>query len=257
MTTRISTRLRNFVAQGGSYARAFQNGVLYVYSGSQPATADAAASGTLLCTVTLASAAHTPEVRAIGSVELTGGAAGSINTLTVDGYPVIDAAVAFDTSLTVTAAALATAINASLSALDVSATSAGPIVTIYAPLGMGALANGLVVASAATTITTTDANMATGTTAVNGLRYGVAASGVVAKLASQAWSGVNAATGTAGWFRLCGAEASSSAADTLFEHMREDGTISTSGGQLNMSSVALTLGATTTVDSWSRTFPAA
>lgn len=36
---------------------AFQNGVLYVYSGAQPASADAAPSGTLLGLITLASGA--------------------------------------------------------------------------------------------------------------------------------------------------------------------------------------------------------
>lgn len=44
---------------GGSLKDIFKNGVLKIYSGSQPATADAAATGTLLATVTVGSGAFT------------------------------------------------------------------------------------------------------------------------------------------------------------------------------------------------------
>lgn len=256
MTVRISTALRNFIAQGGSYVSAFQNGRLEIYSGSQPATADTAVSGTLLCTITKSSGAHTPEVQALGSLTLAG-ASGSINTVTVDGFDIIDEAVAFDTSLTITAENLAAAINRSQKIPNYTATSSGAVVTIIAPLGMGAAANTLAVAYTATTMTATEANMSGGVTAVNGLRYGIAASGVVAKMDTQTWSGVNAASGTAGWYRMYGAVSDGGAADSAATYLREDGAISTSGSQLNMASTTLTAAATTTIDSWSRTFPAA
>lgn len=60
MTLRLSTKLRDNLAGSTGFAATFANGVIEVYSGSQPATADAAVTGTLLGTVTLASGAFTP-----------------------------------------------------------------------------------------------------------------------------------------------------------------------------------------------------
>lgn len=42
-------------AQGGSYTDVFRNAILDLYTGTQPATADAAETGTKLCSITLAS----------------------------------------------------------------------------------------------------------------------------------------------------------------------------------------------------------
>ncbi len=47
-------------AEGGSYASVLRNGTIDIYSGSQPASADDAETGTLLCSITLNSAAFTP-----------------------------------------------------------------------------------------------------------------------------------------------------------------------------------------------------
>ena len=58
MTVRLSTGLRNKmanafgVASGQATNGAFDDGVIYIYSGAQPLTADAAVSGTLLGIVT-------------------------------------------------------------------------------------------------------------------------------------------------------------------------------------------------------------
>jgi len=60
MTVRLSTGLRQALAGSTGYAAVFSTGVIDIYSGSQPATADAAATGTLLGTVTLSSGAFTP-----------------------------------------------------------------------------------------------------------------------------------------------------------------------------------------------------
>jgi hypothetical protein len=255
MTLRISTGLRNAVASGGSYAQVLGNGRIEIYTGAQPATADTAVSGTLLCTITVGSAAHTAEVRATGTLTLAG-SAGSINTVTVDGFDLIDAAVSYNTSLTQTAVDLADAINNSQKQPNYTATSSGAVVTIVAPLGAGASANTLVVAYTATTMTATAANMSGGVTPVNGLRFGTASAGVIAKLSTQSWTGVNAATGTAGWYRFYGSVADAGGADSAGTAIREDGSVATSGAQLNMTSTSLTSAATTTIDTWSRTFPA-
>jgi hypothetical protein len=56
MTMRLSTGLRNAVLNGGSgngIKASFAGGFINIYSGSQPAAADNAATGTLLGTVTV------------------------------------------------------------------------------------------------------------------------------------------------------------------------------------------------------------
>lgn len=66
MALRLSTQLRNNLAGTTGFAATFANGVIDIYSGTQPATADAAATGTLLGTVTLNSGAFTPGVSTNG-----------------------------------------------------------------------------------------------------------------------------------------------------------------------------------------------
>jgi hypothetical protein len=256
MTLRLSTAARDYINSAGSLKAAFQDGQIQIYSGSQPPSADAAPTGTLLCTVTASSAARTAEVLATGTVTLSG-SAGSVNSVTVDGVSVMDVAVPFTTDLTTTAALVAAAINAARSVPDYTATSAGAVVTISAPRGMGLAANGLVVAADATTMTATVAPMSGGVTAANGLKFSASSGGVVSKLDSQAWSGVAVASGTAGWFRFTGSVADSGAVDSTASQVRMDGAISTSGAQLNMSSTLLTSGATQTIASFPITLPSA
>ena len=57
---RLSTKLRDNLAGTTGFASTFANGVIEIYTGAQPATADAAVTGTLLGTVTLNSGAFTP-----------------------------------------------------------------------------------------------------------------------------------------------------------------------------------------------------
>src|SRR5574340_759925 len=142
MTLRLSSGARNFVLQHGSLKKAFQGGKILIYSGAQTSSADAAPTGTLLCTVTKSSGAHTAEVQASGPVTLTGGAAGSVDTVTVNSVNILtNGAVPFNTSLTQTAADLAAAINLSESYPEYTATSSGAVVTIKAARGAGAAPN--------------------------------------------------------------------------------------------------------------------
>ena len=87
----------------------------------------------------------------------------------------------------------------------------------------------------------------------NGLNFDDPVDGACAKAAAEVWSGVASATGTAGWFRFY-ANDRTTGADT--DHARFDGSVSTSGAQLNMSSTSITAGATTTIDSYKVTMPA-
>ena len=86
----------------------------------------------------------------------------------------------------------------------------------------------------------------------NGLEFGAAASGAISKN-SEVWSGVAAASGTAGWFRLMANATDASGASTSLP--RVDGSIGTSGADLNMSSTTITSGQTYTIDTFTLTLP--
>lgn len=256
MTIRFSTGLRNFVNESGSYKQALANGKLKVYSGSQPASANDAPTGTLLYVVSKSSGAVTEEVKATGTVTLTGGASGSVDSVSVDSKSILPAPVAFDTDLATTAAAVAEAINNNPKNALFTASASGAVVTIVAKPGLGAAPNTWVVASTATTITKTDADMSGGVDAVNCLTFGDSAAGTLVKNPAESWTGVGLASGTAGWFRFEGAGLDGGAADSSESKIRIDGNVSTSGGNLNMSSTLVALGATQTISSFSITIPA-
>lgn len=152
MSFRMSTALKN--AMLNAVKTTLANGVIYVYSGSQPATGDAAPTGTLLGTVTVGAGAFTPGV------------------------------------------------------------------------------------------------------VTNGLEFDAAASNVLSKAAAETWQFIGVATGTAGWFRFVANAADSGAADAVAAYPRIDGRISTSGAEMNLSNLSIVIGATTTVDSFSITWPA-
>lgn len=263
MVIRYSTALRNFLQGIGSFKDAFDNGVLLLYSGSQPASADYAATGTLLATISSNSGAVTSEVQATGSVTLTGGASGSVNTLTVNSLDVLGAAVAFNTSLTQTAADVVTQINKNPKNKTVVASSVGAIITLTAVPGFGTLANGWAVSETLTTITATNVNMGSGVAGVNaanGLVFsGTVTAGTLVKDSTQTWSGVGTAgagTGTtAGWFRLCGSVADAQALDSAGVFLRMDGSVATSGADMNVSSANIVQSATFTITTFSPTEP--
>lgn len=150
MTLRLSTKLRDNLAGTTGFASTFANGVIEIYSGTQPATADAAVTGTLLGTVTLNSGAFTPGV------------------------------------------------------------------------------------------------------ATNGLTFAAASNGAVSK--SGVWSFIGIAVGTAGWFRFKGNAADAGAISTVLPRL--DGSIATSGADMNLSNIAITIGAPNTIDTFTWTQPA-
>ena len=99
MALRLSAKLRDDLLKGTGLAQAMSNCVFKIYSGSQPATAETAPTGTLLCTFSNASGALTREVLSYGSVALTGGSSGSVDTLTVNSIEIMGSATSYDTSL--------------------------------------------------------------------------------------------------------------------------------------------------------------
>jgi len=88
MATRISTNSRNAAAD--AIAALANGGTIEIYSGSQPATANTAPSGTLLVTVPLASTAFDVAVNGVASLKNaplsgTGTAAGTAGWFRVKG----------------------------------------------------------------------------------------------------------------------------------------------------------------------------
>ena len=171
-------------------------------------------------------------------------------------------------TLTGVAAATLTMATASLVASD----AAGEAVTITILLG-GSLRDifraGVLKIYTGTQPTTAD-YAATGTllvtitrssgtvtpgSAANGLNLDTTLTGVIAKISADVWSGVAVATGTAGWFRLYANATDADAISTTLPRL--DGSIATSGAQLNMSSTSITSGATITLDTFTITLPGA
>jgi hypothetical protein len=255
MTLRFSTGLRNNLAGNKGFASTFAKGSINIYSGTQPATADSPATGTLLGTASLSSGALTQEVRASQTITVAG-AAGSINTVSVGGLNIIpDGTVAFSVDAATTATALCDAINRN-GLFD--ATVSGAVVTVLAPRGAGVTYNAVSFATAVTTLTATvgAATMSGGVAAVNGLTFAAPASGAVSKSGIWSFNGAVAAGAgtTAGWFRLVASTVDAGGASTTLERL--DGSIAVSGADMNLSNITIVSGAPNTIDTFTYTQPA-
>ena len=87
----------------------------------------------------------------------------------------------------------------------------------------------------------------------NGLTWGAPAGGVIGK-SNDNWRLTGLAAGTAGWFRLLGNATDAGAVSTTLP--RIDGSIATSGGELNLSSLTVAVGSITTIDAFNYGIPA-
>jgi len=237
MAITFSTELLNKAAEGYGVRELLRDGRLYLYTGTSPGV-NAAATGTLLNIYTLSGGAFTPPVRAVGTATISG-SGGTVDTIKVGGMAenLLSAAVAWDTDVTTTAVAVAANINAKQNALNITADNTAGVVNLYAPFWLGALADGLTVASTETTLVVTDANFSTGTTALNGLNFKFPAVAGVLSKETTIWQGTAAATGTAGYFRfVAGGSTVSGVGGT---DVRFDGSVGTSGADLNLSSTSI------------------
>lgn len=86
----------------------------------------------------------------------------------------------------------------------------------------------------------------------NGLTFAAPANGAVSK--SGVWSFMGLANGTAGWFRLKANALDNDALSTTLPRL--DGSIAVSGADLNLSNIAIAIGAPSTIDSFVWTQPA-
>lgn len=88
----------------------------------------------------------------------------------------------------------------------------------------------------------------------NGLGFDAPSAGVISKAAAEVWRGLGVATGTAGWFRLCGNAADAGGSSTTLPRL--DGSVAVSGGDMNLSSISIVTSAPTTIDVFQFTLPA-
>lgn len=86
-----------------------------------------------------------------------------------------------------------------------------------------------------------------------GLEFDDAVSGVLSKAAAENWTGTTLATGTAGHFRMYSTGDTPSSSSTT--QPRIDGSVSTSGAELNFTSTSFTIGAVQTISMFSITMP--
>ncbi len=258
MTIRLSTGARNGLAGPLGFGGMFNQGYMEVYSGSQPASADAAVTGTKLGIITKDAGALTKETRAAGSVTITGAAGGSINSITVGGLNIIpDGAITVSGDTTSTLAAkLAVAINRNG---IMQATVSGAIVTITGRPGTGVTT--AAVAGSLTTVTASYVAMGTAVTGVapvNGLLLLPPDAGVISK-STDVWKFIGLAAGTAGWFRYFGSNTNDTGALLTGEpwYPRMDGTCGVGSGDAQLSNLAVSLNSPHTVDTFTFSIPAA
>ncbi|MCR4338513.1 MAG: hypothetical protein NUW01_01355 [Gemmatimonadaceae bacterium] len=271
MTIRLSPALQNFIAAQGSWKNFFDNGSIEIYTGSQPATPDLAVTGTNLVIITSGGGTKTSEVKGLGILTISGTTSGTIDTCTLMGIDILGGAVTHtgDHNTTATAVALKINRNPANNLVVASSTGSSGVVTLTALPGFGTTMNAGTLTFTATTCTAavTSTTFGSGTgggtagvAAANGLRMDYnAAAGVFTKDTTQTWSGtaIGAGTQTAGWFRYIGSIADAGTQDSSAVYLRMDGSIATSGADMNMSSTSVTNGAIQTISTFSFTIPAA
>ena len=266
MSKRISTAFTNFLADGGSWAAALTGGRIKVYSGSQPASADDAPTGTLLATFTKDAGSYTAGVQATATITLSG-SAGSVSSVTVGGMKLMKNSISYTADLTTTAGLLAAEINLRKLAHGFTATSAGAVVTITARKNSGDNLNGMTVAVTAATLVATinggssttigGAGATAGVDAVNGLSF-LAATGGLLKKTTDNWQALGLVDGIAGWMRFEGSGNDDQSSDaTTQKFIRFDCSIGTSGADINVTNANVATGATQTFGKFEITVPSA
>ena len=93
---------------------------------------------------------------------------------------------------------------------------------------------------------------ASGTTNLDGLRFGTAVAGVLPRT-TPIWSGVVSVAGVAGWFRFYGTTGTSGTSATTW---RFDGGVGVSGADLNLSHTDLVVDSVLTLSTFNITQPA-
>jgi hypothetical protein len=252
MALKLSTKMRNALLSGEDVRRLFEDAVIKIWSGSSPSTANDAATGTLLVTISKASGTvSTGEVSTAkqAKLQITSHASGETFTVTINGttYTYTNTPDAGDA----TAVAAAVALMLDSSCPDVSAMAAGTD-TIYIRSNYKGVTFTITKGGTGTSTLSDDA---VANVTADTIRLAAASSGSISK-ASEVWSGVAVASGTAGYFRIqtSADDDTNDASNLLFPRLQ--GSVGVSGTEMTMSSTTIASGATQTIDSATITMPA-
>jgi hypothetical protein len=252
MALKLSTGLRNFLTGEGTLRKAFEDGILNIYSGTPPTEADDAPTGNLLVKITKSSGAVAANARStpkLCTVTISGTPdAGDIVKLDLDGTNYYYTVLAEDTTVALVALKVARMLNDSP---HVDAIATGTTGVIYVQSRIPGV-DFTLTEETSTGITVEVSADIIANVALNTLKLGAPVAGVISKNADT-WSGVALATGTAGYFRLV---TSMDLGTDNTTDVRIQGTISTSGANMNMSNINLVIGATQTIDTFTLTEPA-
>jgi len=244
---RFSTGLVQSLAKDKSLKEVMHDGVLRVYSGNQPSSADDAKDGTLLLEVTLAGAGFTPGVKSTRQIDkdvIGSNTQDQTFILTINGTDIYTYVAGAAESTTTIATALAALVDES----DVvTAVSDGADVIVRARFA------GVAYSIAKSGTGTHTLSNLVANNRIAGLQFGSALAGVLSK-ESGVWSGLVLESGNAGWWRLYGnaVDPGTSSSTTL---PRIDGSCSTVSGEMLMSSINLVKDITITVDQFNVTIP--
>ncbi len=256
MSLKLSCGLRDFLNAENCLRKAFEDGILNIYSGAAPASADAAATGVLLAKITKASGAVAANARSspqIGLITIGSHAPGEtfIINVTVDGVG--------PTSYTFTntpdmggVAEVAMAVAQMLNDIpQLSAIASGSDGNIYVASRIAGTPFTIANGGGTGTISALTSEVKAAVN-LNTLKLAVSDAGVISKN-SDVWSGVGLAAGTAGYFRLVTTLDTGGVSTT---ELRIQGTVSTSGADLNLTNINVAVGATQTIDTFQLTEPA-
>lgn len=256
MALNISTALKNqalnSVRGHGTITKSLKGGVGYVFTGTQPVSADAAATGTLLGKVTVSGGTH-----AWGAYQTTdrdgvclSSSPGGPGTITINGTSAGTLGVGYYVTIYGTG-------NESNKIFRITGTGDDDEAVVEYLQGP----NNTTVSTTNTFKTITEVYVSAATAAAvevgygitNGLMWNVAASGQITKHSGQLWQMIGIAAGTMGYVRWMGAATDSLGISTALP--RVDMRIATSGAELDASNTTVAVGATSTFDTVTIIFP--
>lgn len=259
MAIKLSTGAVNWLTNGNSLRSLVSNVCMRIYSGTAPTYADDPITGTLLCEVTRASGALTAAtligLAQTGKIVFTDhdDTETYIINVTVDGVG--------PTSYTFTTGTHSVG------------HSLPNVVDYFAPWLMEQVPQLIAISDhvdtvwvnsripemeftiasgGGTAVAATYTNEVVAHAHVNTLRFGTPTDGVISKVVADTWSGVNAASGVAGYFRLVKWGDTGVLSTT---ERRVQGSIASSGSDMDMPNTSLVATVTLTLTSGSLTLP--
>lgn len=250
-----STGMVNLLSGGCSTRKALSDFVLDLYGGSTPpASADAAATGSKLCRITVGSGAVTSTMRSTAQV-YTGVMANRTNGNTVEIEVTVDGVgpttwtytfvTAVDSSDVIAARNVARYIEDNVPQIQAIPYAA---LSIVFKCKIDGLALTLADGTGTTAITIVQIEAAS-RASIYTLQFGPPTAGVISKTV-DVWSGLGLVTGVATYGRLV---LPTDDGTLLATAIRAQGAVATSGTEITMSNTTITLGATSTVDAASIT----